>query len=198
MTTFYRVSWVAPDWQELEPHESGHPLHIPLGRQGAGRFDAPHLYYALYLSRVPQGAVGEILGDLNEWPNALWSQTLTNDAGTELARHLVTVETDRSFIDLDDGAKLDKLGWKPSDVVNRDRAKTQQLAEACWHDRAKRGDGGFSWWSFQHPAWTVAMAWSDAANQPDYSDIRITDATKLDADSTAVKTASSILGRPLT
>ncbi len=66
----YRTTWVDPDWGKLDSATPFHPLFVPLDRQGAGRFDNPHLYATLYLATTPQAAVGETFANLARWPDA--------------------------------------------------------------------------------------------------------------------------------
>ena len=164
--------------------------------QGQGRFDLPDFFIALYLARQPHAAVGEALGNFSMWTASEIARTRV-DGGSTLQRSLITLETDRQFIDLDDGATLDRLGWKPSDVVNRDRSKTQQLAQLQWLDRHRHGTGGFLWWSYWSPSWTVAMAWADATLPLDFPDMKILDVAPLTPDSPAVRTAAAVLARPI-
>jgi len=63
----WRVTWVDPGWGELAAHEPFHPLYVPVDAQGAGRFDNPHLYAALYVAESPSGAVGETFGSSASW-----------------------------------------------------------------------------------------------------------------------------------
>ena len=195
---FYRVAFVAPDWLDsgLTPGDPGHPLYVHAPAQGQGRFDLPALFVALYLARQPHAAVGEALGNFSTWTTAEITRT-RDDRGRTLQRSLISLETDRRFIDLDDGATLDRLGWRPSDVVNRDRSKTQQLAQLQWLDRQRHDTGGFLWWSYWSPAWTVAMAWADANLPPNYPDMKILEIEPLTPDSPAVRTAAAVLARPL-
>jgi hypothetical protein len=83
----YRVVPWLPD---AEPGQPGHPLHVDASRQGGGRADNPRHYRALYLSETPQGAVGEVFGDL-----AVWSQEMFDVPGlTGSMRALATLRAD--------------------------------------------------------------------------------------------------------
>jgi hypothetical protein len=107
------------------------------------------------------------------------------------------MDVGREFIDLDDPARLNALGWRPSDVVNKDRSKTQELALDQWSRREEHGKGGFMWWSSCRSAWTVAMAWVDPV-EPTYPDITIEGVEPLTPEHPAVVSAAHSLTRPIT
>lgn len=70
MTILHRITWVDPAWWDLDAHDPFHPLHVPLDRQGHGRFDNPHRYAALYAATTDRAAVGETFGNLDRWTAA--------------------------------------------------------------------------------------------------------------------------------
>lgn len=70
MTILHRITWVDPAWRDLDAHDPFHPLHVPLDRQGHGRFDNPHRYAALYAATTDRAAVGETFGNLSRWTAA--------------------------------------------------------------------------------------------------------------------------------
>lgn len=194
---FYRVAHVATDWETSRAgaHENGHPLYVHRQGQGKGRFDLPVHYLALYMARQPQAAVGELFQAFASWPVEEIARQRIVD-GEPLPRCLVAIDTDMAFLDLDDPALLDAMGWRPSDVVNKDRVKTQELALTQWLRRSEHGKAGFIWWSSCQPAWTVAMAWADPI-EPTYDGVVIADVEELDADHNAVIAAASALKRPI-
>lgn len=191
----YRVTWVNPaGYEKLSPSQPGHPLFSPIERQGAGRFDLPEYYRALYFAQQAAGAVGETMGNFTTWRTSEIRRSSSDPDGNPLLRCLVTVETDRMFIDLDNASTLVDLGWRPSDVVGRDREKTQELAHQAWETRSMHGGGGFRWWSYYRPAWTVCMAWAEVG-APGYEDFTIANVEPLEADLPCVKVAVRALGR---
>ncbi len=194
---FYRLAFVALDWETSKPDPShnGHPLYVHRPGQGAGRFDLPEHYLGLYVSRQPQAAVGEVFQNLASWPaNEITRGRSVN--GEIFVRSLVALDIEREFIDLDDAAKLDQMGWRPSDVVNKDRSKTQELALDQWLRRSEHGKGGFTWWSSCRPAWTVAMAWA-APLEPSYPDITVVEVGPIYPTHPAVVSAAHSLKRPI-
>lgn len=192
---FFRVADVAPDWEasRVSPAENGHPLYVHRQGQGRGRFDLPRQYVGLYVARQPQAAVGERFQGSADWFEERLSYRRSID-GEDLERCLVEIETGIEFIDLDDPALLDAMGWRPSDVVKRDRSKTQELALMQWLERGKHGKGGLMWWSSWCPAWTVAMAWADPIS-PSYPDTVVNAVEPLSATHPAVVVAASTLVR---
>lgn len=193
---FYRLAHVAlEDWESLTPSDNGHPLYVHRPGQGAGRFDLPEYYLGLYVARQPQAAVGEVFQNLATWPESEITRGRIVDGAT-FVRSLISLDIDTEFIDLDDPAQLNEMGWRPSDVVNKDRAKTQELALDQWLRRDTHGKGGFSWWSSCRPAWTVAMAWADP-NSPVYPDITIQDVDPIHPAHPSVVTAADALRRTI-
>jgi len=156
----------------------------------------PEHYLALYLARQPQAAVGEVFQSLSSWPAGEITRIRTINRES-CRRCIVSMEVEREFIDLDDPAKLDQMGWRPSDVVNKDRNKTQELALDQWLRRDEHGKRGFTWWSSCRPAWTVAMAWGDPID-PSYPDITIVDVEPVHPEHPAVVAAAHSLKRSIT
>jgi len=194
---YYRVAHVDMAWESAKPDltYNGHPLYIHRPGQGAGRFDLPAHYLGLYVARQPQAAVGEVFQDLASWPSDEITRARVVD-GETFVRCLVALEIESEFIDLDDPAKLDQMGWRPSDVVNKDRSKTQELALDQWLRRGDHGKAGFTWWSSARPAWTVAMAWTDPA-VPTFPNISIVDLQPLHSTHPAVVGAATVLKRTI-
>lgn len=194
---FHRVAHVAPDWQRDSPtpSDNGHPLYVHRIGQRSGRFDQPRNYLGLYMARQPQAAIGEALQGFSRWTADVVNMTRDID-GLVLERALVTINARCQFIDLDNGATLDKLGWRPSDVVNKDRGKTQELALAQWNHRSSHRMGGLMWWSSIRPAWTVAMAW-DEPQSPTFAELDIVDVTPLHLDHPDLITAAELMAREL-
>lgn len=189
----YRVAWVEPRWQQCPQHRPGHPLYVARSRQGAGRFDSPSHYAALYASRQPDGAVGEIIGNHTSVrePMFVWQ------GRPELRRHLVTLELpDARLLDLDDAATLLDVGLRPSDVVRRNRETTRRLALRRYLTREETGEHGLSWWSYHHPDWTQVMLWSHDADAW-FAHVDVIDAEPLSVDHHEVVVAADALRRPV-
>lgn len=159
----YRLAWV-----DLTGYEAGRiadtapwgPLHVPLTRQGGGRFDNPRRYAALYAARQRRAAYGEVFGDER---SRLTPATFTHQRYEGVTRCMVTLELADGvpLCDLDDPRTLVDHDLRPSQVVLRDRETTQEAALGVWLRRDETGHVGLSWWSYHNPAWTVCMLWSD-------------------------------------
>lgn len=175
-------------WDQQAPEGSpGHPQHVDRSRQGAGRADNPLHYAALYVSETPQGAVGEVFGDLATWTEAMFTTPWLPDG----QRALATFETTRGLrvLDLDDSHVLARLNVRPTDVVGRDRERSREVALQVW----STGDwDGLRWWSWWRPAWRNQVLWSPEMTWP----LDIVDVTALTLDHPAVQTAASALPRP--
>lgn len=136
--------------------ENGHHdfLYRP---QGRGRWDNPHLYDAWYLSSTPEGAVGEVLGDL-----AVWTRAVVEPAA--FRRGLGTYQTADStpLLDLDDALALHERGLRPSQVVRRNRPMTQDIAKRAFVETDAFGArkwAGISWWSLRWAPWRPVCLW---------------------------------------
>lgn len=186
----YRVTWVAPHWRQLTPTDPGHPLYLPVDRQGAGRFDNPDNYVALYVSLTPEGAVGESFANMSRWTASYVTQH-RDDA----ERSLVSYDLDDGgIIDLDDAATLVSLALRPSDVVRRNRDLTQELALRLWRTR-EQGTLGVKWWSYWRPEWQCLMLWSSDIEPPYHPQATVHEVQALAVDHPAVQTAADVLPR---
>lgn len=131
--------------------QPGGALFVPPG--SAGRIDNPDLYQALYLASHPETGIAEVLGELDTW-----SDRLLVHPRLQLRYALAEYELPDSepICDLDDAHELLRLGMRPSDVVVRDRARSQAWARAIFN----RGDcSGITWWSYFEPSWHVYALW---------------------------------------
>lgn len=144
---FYRVfpyDATAPD------NAPGGALFVPPG--GMNRIDNPSLYRVFYAAEEPEAAVGESFGRLPIWR----TETFIHASGNPYA--IATYEIDDLVLfDLDDVSMLQSIGIvHPTDVVTRDRARTQAWAKDIF---LRGGFGGARWWSFYHPSWYVVGIW---------------------------------------
>jgi hypothetical protein len=76
---------------------------------------------------------------------------------------VVEVPDDLNILDLDDPLVLAALGIKPSQVVGRNPAATQDLALRVFRETTAGGErrwAGLSWWSFHRPFWTNVALWA--------------------------------------
>ena len=190
----HRITWVADDWQEQRSIAPYHPLFVPTSLQGSGRFDNPTRYGAMYAAHTPQAAVGEVFGDL-----AIWASNAFDYRRRENSRCLVTYELDddRSLLDLDDADTLAALALRPTDVVKRNRDRTQEVALQLWLDRQRSGHAGLTWWSYWRPEWTVSMLWSDDLDNS-FPGLAVVEVEPLTSEHPAVDIAADVLHREIT
>ncbi len=195
----FRVAWVDPGrWRRLSQSVAGHPLHVPLELQGAGRFDNTGHYAALYAATEPAAAIGETFGNRHSWSEVMFARPKD-----DLVRCLVTFEAQVrlvdlvDLVDLDDLATLDELDLRPSDVVRRNQDRTQEVALRLW--RTDHEDThGLCWWSYYRPEWRPVMLWSRNLGDPAwFSEIEVVAVEPLRIDHPAVSLAASVLPRRL-
>lgn len=148
----YRVFPYRPEAGEGEP---GHPSYVHPD-QGAGRWDNSDLYRLWYLTTSPEAAVGEVFAHLTTWSSAMLG--FPQISGAE--RHLGTYRLDEEalpLLDLDDARALLDRGVRPTDVVVRNRPRTQGVARRV---HAEGRWAGVRWWSMHRPQWTLLAVWA--------------------------------------
>lgn len=145
--------WRVFPWVEGAPAgRPGHPLHVHPD-QGAGRWDNPDRYLALYAAASAEAAVGESFAHLTRWtPEMLLFPQLD---GAVRALGVYRYDEERHpLLDLDDARALLERGLRPTDVVVRNRPRTQAIARAI-HD--ERRWAGIRWWSMHRPQWALMV-----------------------------------------
>jgi hypothetical protein len=143
---------IFPYDRNAAPSERGGALFVP-PPSGLGRIDNPDLYDVLYVTKVAEAAVAEVFGRLAVWR----PETFVHASGLPYALARYEAPDDLSVFDLNDVEALRSLGIaKPTDVVTRDRAKTQAWAGAIF---ASRRHCGAEWWSYYDPEWAVLGLW---------------------------------------
>lgn len=175
------------------PGANGHAsfLYRP---QGAGRWDNPGLYDAWYLSREPEGAVGETFGNIPDWTPSMLQHP---DGRLHRALATFSVPDDIPVFDFDDPANLVRLGMRPSRVVVRNKAFTQGKAALVFAERddaGKRRWAGLGWWSFHRPTWDNIMLWHVPG---DAFPLTVMDVAMLTMSSPALIEAARALNRPI-
>jgi hypothetical protein len=142
---------VFPYDKSVAPSERGGALFVPPG--GHNRIDNPDLYRVLYAAANPEAAVAESFGRLPIWT----PETFVTASGHPYALATFEVANDIAILSLDDIDALRELGiTRPSNVVTRDRTKTQSWARAIYESGRY---AGVSWWSYYGPDWTVLGLW---------------------------------------
>lgn len=186
MTLWYRV---AP----LSPVDAGdHWWIVPARYQGAGRADNPRHYRALYLSREPQAAIAEAFAELPTWTPRMFAPP-SSTQGLGLVG--IEVRDDVDIVDLDNAATLYRLGLRPTDVVRRNRDRTQEIALRIFLEG--RWDG-LAWWSYWRPEWQMLVLWVPVEDPGAFSGVaQLTHVEPLHTDHPAVRLAADIMRRPI-
>lgn len=168
-----------------EPGSVGHPLHVPLYRQGRGRIDNPDVYGVLYAADRPEGAIAEQFGWHPIWsPGMFKARDITTPWSYALCRFQLA---DDRILDLDDPRALLERALRPSRVVMREREITQGWARGI---HAEQRWVGISWWSYYDPAWVSTGLWDlSSITLPDHPE-------RLSPDHDAVRGATEILNKP--
>lgn len=134
--------------------EPGHPLYIHPD-QGFGRWDNPDLYRALYVAASASGAIGETFAHLSTWSRAMLPFPAIDESERVLGVYSLDEEV-HPMLNLDDPRSLLDRGLRPTDVVIRNRPRTQQIARQVF---AEQSWSGLSWWSMHRPQWTLQVLW---------------------------------------
>jgi len=149
---------VFPHLPGASPTEPGHPLYVH-PEQGLGRWDNPDLYRARYIAATASGAVGEAFAGLSTWSAAMLPFPSIVGSTRALGVYRLDEET-QPFLELDDARMLLDRSLRPTDVVIRNRPRTQQIARAV---HAEGRWAGLSWWSMHRPQWTLHVLWNQTA-----------------------------------
>lgn len=186
MTLWFRV---AP----LSPPEAGDRWWIvPARYQGAGRADNPRHYRALYLSREPQAAIAEAFAELPTWTSQMFTPP---SSGGALGLAGIEVPDEVSLVDLDNAATLHRLGLRPTDVVRRNRDRTQEVSLRLFLE--ERWDG-LAWWSYWRPEWQMLVLWAPVQDPEPFSGVaRLAHAEPLHLEHPAVRLAADVMRRPV-
>lgn len=140
--------------------EPGHPLyeHRP---QRIGRIDHPD-YHVWYVGRRPEVAAGEAFGNLSVWEPSMFDVPFLPEGRRALA--VLQLPDDLRLLDLDDPRVLVELSLRPTQIVTRNLAVTQEWGHRIWqesdpHDAAQSRWQAVQWWSYHHPPWEVLASW---------------------------------------
>jgi len=148
----YRVFPYVRSAAEGQP---GPPLYIRPD-PGTGRWDNPDLYLAFYAAPTATAAVGESFAHLSTWTRAMLA--FPSMAGAVRALGVYTIEEElHPVLDLDDAKALLDRGLRPTEVVVRNRPRTQQIARDVFHE--KKPYCGLGWWSMHRPQWALLAYW---------------------------------------
>jgi RES domain-containing protein len=146
---------VFPYLATARPSEPGHPLYVHPD-QGRGRWDNWDLYRAVYAAGSPSGAVGEAFAGLSTWSKAMLPFPSVPGSARAIGVYAFDEEAN-ALLDLDDARMLLERNLRPTDVVVRNRPRTQGIARMV---HSERRWAGMSWWSMHRPQWTLHVIWT--------------------------------------
>jgi hypothetical protein len=143
--------------------------------QGAGRWDNPDRYLAFYAAASAEAAVGESFAHLTAWTARMLPFPQLEGAVRALGVYRYDEEA-HPLLDLDDAKALLERGLRPTEVVIRNRPRTQAIARAV-HDEGRWA--GIRWWSMHRPQWplmaffgTAPLAVEDVVDLPGHPAVR--------------------------
>src|SRR5271154_2401025 len=91
----------------------------------------------------------------------LWTQEMIDGLpslpGSRHAFATIEVDERARICDLNDAARLVTLGLRPSEVVEREYARTQAVALQLF---LSGGYDGLMWWSYYEPSWNSVGLWN--------------------------------------
>ena len=172
----FRVFPYDPGAAELE---SGGALFRPVG--GFARIDNPELYRTLYAADTPECALAEQFGSLPIW----YPEMLVHAEGRPYVVATLAVPNSLTIWRTNDARNLEKFGLNPTDVITRNRKKTQAWAARVFE--LSRYDG-ISWWSYYNPDWTAYGLWN-------LKDLKVVDVHRLDIGDTIIAGAARSIVR---
>lgn len=100
-------------------------------------------------------------------------------------------EESHPLLDLDDAPTLLERGLRPTDVVIRNRPRTQRIARLI---HAEERWAGMSWWSMHRPQWTLHLIWAPDALVVERVEPLVGHRAVVDASRLLVKQLESDLG----
>ena len=145
-----RLYRVFPHNPRAATEEPGGALFSPFG--GASRIDNPQLYRVLYAAFEAECAIAELFGAIPAWT----AEMLVHASGYRYVLATLEAPDEPPLWNMDDAEHLAQLHLKPSDVVKRDRERTQAWAERVFSMKRYRG---IRWWSYYSPQWTSCGLW---------------------------------------
>ncbi len=147
---------VFPYLRSAKPNTPGHPSYIH-PQQGASRWDNPGSYRALYTAATPTAAISETFANITRWTPAMLPFPLIPGSERRLGVYLVDEEV-HPLLDLDNAQALLDRNLRPSEIVIRNRPRTQRIANDIF---AEKRWSGISWWSMHRPQWALHCWWDN-------------------------------------
>lgn len=109
----------------------------------------------MYVASSPSAAIGETFANLTVWTRAMLPVPTLPGAARSLATYLLDEEA-HPFLNLDDAKTLLGRGLRPTDVVVRNRPRTQRIARDV---HAEGRWAALTWWSMHRPQWILHVLW---------------------------------------
>lgn len=134
--------------------EPGHPLYVHPD-QGLGRWDNPDLYQTLYVAASASGAIGETFAHLSTWSRGMLPFPAIDGAERMLGVYSLDEDV-HPLLDFDNPRSLLDRALRPTEIVIRNRPRTQQIARHAFDEGAW---SGLSWWSMHRPQWSLRVLW---------------------------------------
>ena len=173
---------VFPHLATSSPGEPGHPLYVNPG-QGYGRWDNPDLYHLAYMATTPEGAVGETFAHLSMWSKAMLAHPSIEGATRMLGAYSLD-DKRLQCLNFDDARTLLDRAIRPTEIVVRNRHRTQEIARNAF---AENRWAGVAWWSMHWSSWALCALWA-------VDDLTVKDVTPLPGHR-AMYDAGRILGK---
>ncbi|HVE47897.1 MAG TPA: RES domain-containing protein [Acidimicrobiales bacterium] len=145
---------VFPHHRGASAGEPGHALFIHPD-QGLGRWDNVDLYQAIYVSATASGAIGETFAHLSTWSSAMLPFPAIEGAERMLGVYSFDEEL-HPLLNFDDPKVLLERALRPTEIVIRNRPRTQQIARNVFMEQRW---SGVSWWSMHRPQWALTAMW---------------------------------------
>lgn len=106
--------------------------------------------------------MGESFGNQATWEESLFEVPFL--PGSRRALGVFRLPDDLRSCDLDDPRMLLERHLRPTHVVTRNLAVTQEWGHAVWserdpHDSSTPRWQAVQWWSYHHPSWVVVASW---------------------------------------
>lgn len=159
------------------PHEPGGVLYIP--PQGPNRIDNAEHYSVLYVGDSASGVCAEVFYRGVYRTN--WTMQMLRPLPSGQRRVLAWYEVadNAQICALDNPQTLLKQHLRPSRVITRDYAVTQQWALDIFQQQRY---AGISWWSYCDSRWTTLGLWErDIIEQHGYEELTLKHPALIDA-----------------
>jgi hypothetical protein len=150
---------VIPYLKQALAGRPGHPLYLNPA-QGEGRLDNSDRYLIYYFSRESSGAIGEKFSRYQPWTEAMLDCGELDGGVYALATYWLP--DDVPLLDMDNPATLQRLGIRPTQVVEPNRSATQEWVRLVYDEHNAQGRrrwDGLRLWSSHRACWSIVGYW---------------------------------------